>query len=113
MIKSLIKAIADFVSWLVSPRRHKQKMRAERDAIAKAVHEGDEDTVNATIADLTKPICLALALICLLGCASPQTVYIPATEKVSWNAEKHVWEVPPITMAKLLSQLHHQTNKED
>ena len=79
-----------------------KRRRAE---INRAVHEGDDDTVNRIVNGLCVAACVSLALVA--GCASPEPAYVAADRHVTCvtNATGAVeyWRVPPLVMEELLN----------
>lgn len=80
-----------------------KKRKAE---INKAVHEGDEATVNRIVNGLAI-LWLMLVAASVLGCAAPAPKYVAADREVTCVTNEtgavEYWRVPPLVMEELLN----------
>ena len=109
----VVKGWLDWKSSGVGQRKAAEGMVEDAEAAAKrrraeinrAVHEGDEATVNRIVNGLCVAACVSLALVA--GCASPEPAYVAADRHVTCvtNATGAVeyWRVPPLVMEELLN----------
>ena len=123
LIANICGAIGNFFKWRssgVAQRRAAKKMvseeeelrREKREAVNRAVHEGDAAKVNAIANGVLILVAMLgmMGIVAMMGCVSPkmpQTVYVAADRMItcSTNAQGQavMWHVPPLVMEELLN----------
>ena len=122
-ISNILGAIGNFFKWKssgVAQRRAAKKMvseeeeirRERREAVNRAVHEGDADRVNAIASGALILMAMLgmMGIVAMMGCVSPkmpQTVYVAADRMITCSTNGQgqavMWHVPPLVMEELLN----------
>lgn len=123
LIANICGAIGNFFKWKssgVEQKREAKKMvseeeelrRERREAVNRAVHEGDADRVNAIAsgASIFMAMLGTMSIVSMIGCASPKkpkAVYVAADRVITCTTNEHgravMWHVPPLVMEDLLN----------
>ena len=118
MLANALGAVSSFFRWKSSGvAQHdaaesrataaENAVRDRKAEVNRAVHEGDEDTVNRLVNGLAILWAMALAA-CILGCAAPKAPrYVAADRVVTCTTNELgqavMWHVPPLVMEELLN----------
>ena len=123
LIANICGAFGNFFKWKssgVAQRRAAKKMvseeeelrRERREALNRAVHEGDAAKVNAIASGVLILMAMLgmMGIVAMMGCVAPkkpQTVYVAADRVITCttNGEGRavMWHVPPLVMEDLLN----------
>ena len=133
LITNALGTVSNWFKWKSSPvkqrtdaeaivKRDEQSAADRRAEINRAVHTGDEATINRLVnglALLWALVLFASLLSCAAGCRSPEPRYVAADRLVTCVTNETgsvlYWRVPPLVMEELLNskleleELKHQT----
>jgi hypothetical protein len=122
LISNILGAIGNFFKWKssgVAQRRAAKKMvseeeelrRERREAVNRAVHEGDADRVNEIASGVLVLVAMLgmMGIVTMMGCVAtkPQAVYVAADRMITCTTNEEgravMWHVPPLVMEDLLN----------
>lgn len=123
LIANICGAIGNFFKWKssgVAQRRAAKKMvseeeelrRERREALNRAVHEGDAAKVNAIASGALILMAMLgmMGIVAMMGCVAPkepQAVYVAADRVITCTTNEEgravMWHVPPLVMEELLN----------
>lgn len=123
LISNILGAIGNFFKWKssgVAQRSAAKKIvseeeelrRERREALNRAVHEGDAAKVNAIASGVLILMAMLgmMGIVAMMGCVAPkkpQAVYVAADREIACttNAQGRavMWHVPPLVMEDLLN----------
>lgn len=123
LISNILGAIGNFFKWKssgVAQRNAAKKMvseeeelrRERREAVNRAVHEGDAAKVNAIASGALILMAMLgmMGIVAMMGCVAPkkpQAVYVAADRVITCTTNEEgravMWHVPPLVMEDLLN----------
>lgn len=123
LIINICGAIGDFFKWKSSGvaqrsaakrivSEEEELRRERREAVNRAVHEGNAEKVNAIASGVLILMAMLgmMSVVSIIGCASPkppQAVYVAADREITCTTNLQgkavMWHVPPLVMEDLLN----------
>ena len=133
MITNALGTVSNWFKWKSSPvkqrtdaeaivERDERAAQSRRAEVNRAIHEGDEKTINRLVNGLAILWLMVIAA-SVLGCAAPAPKYVAADRVVTCETNETgavlYWRVPPLVMEELLNakleleEVKHQTKVKE